>query len=162
MRREIACPGAKRQPLKRLSSARKRTAKMPNHDQNLPQIPPTEPEASAKQTERRITAAFYRERDGRVPFRQWLDQLDENIRRCVVEDIATLELIWPNHARAERHGEGLFSLVSDPGDGTGGVLSYFLIDGTTMLLLHGGDHGQLGLATAIGCMEDHLSRRRDN
>lgn len=123
----------------------------------------SEYKAASERTESRMKAAFYRNPDGREPFRQWLDQIAEDVRKSVVKDIATVELGWPDQVlNVERHGDDLFSLTSAHRDAIGGVHTYFLVDGPTMLLLHGDEYGQPGLTTAAECAEDYRARRRDN
>ena len=86
---------------------------------------------------KKVNASFYVTAAGSEPVREWLKRLDEQDRRVVGYDIATVEFGWPiGMPTCRPMGEGLFEVRSDlPGGRIARVL--FCTKANRLVLLHG-------------------------
>lgn len=86
---------------------------------------------------KKFLAAFYATPAGNEPVREWLLDLDEDSRRTVGQDIATVAYGWPVGMPLCRHlGGGLLEVRSDITAGRI-VRVIFVIHEDQMVLLHG-------------------------
>ena len=88
-------------------------------------------------TLKRLPAAFYATAGGSEPVRQWLLDLDDESRRTIGTDIATVEFGWPVGMPLTRSlGRGLHEIRSRI---SGGRIArvIFLIHDNRLVLLHG-------------------------
>ena len=86
---------------------------------------------------KKIPAFFYQTPAGAEPVRDWLKKLDDDDRRVIGEDVATVEYGWPVGMPICRSlGGGLWEVRSSlPSRREGRVI--FAVSGEQMLLLHG-------------------------
>jgi phage-related protein len=88
-------------------------------------------------TPKRIPAFFYQSPSGSEPVRDWLKTLDDEDRKTVGEDIATVEFGWPvGMPVCKALGGGLWEVRSSlPSRREARVV--FVINEERMVLLHG-------------------------
>lgn len=113
---------------------------------------------------KRIVAAFYCNESGREPVRDWLVDMAQDDRKTVGKDIATVEFGWPIGMPTCRPlREGVYEVRSTIRNGKVEARTYFAIEGSILLLLHGkeGKAGQNeAIETAIRRLYDHRRRER--
>jgi phage-related protein len=88
--------------------------------------------------QKRIFAAFYRTEAGNEPVRSWLKAMSPEDRRCIGQDIQTVEFGWPvGMPTCRPMGGGLHEVRTElPGNRIARV--FFYVDRTQkMILLHG-------------------------
>ncbi len=86
---------------------------------------------------KRIHAAFYATKQGNMPVREWLLELDAEDRRAIGNDIATVEYRWPiGMPTCRPMGEGLWEVRSNISNGRIARVLFGLHD-NRMILLHG-------------------------
>ncbi|WP_095081596.1 type II toxin-antitoxin system RelE/ParE family toxin [Mesorhizobium sophorae] len=111
---------------------------------------------------KRIDAKFYATEAGKEPVRDWLLELGKDDRKIVGGDIAKVEFGWPIGMPTSRDlGRGLLEVRSTIRDGKVEARTYFSIEGSLMLLLHGHE-GKGGQKEAMDLARDRLRdyRRR--
>lgn len=86
---------------------------------------------------KKIPAFFYQTASGSEPVRDWLKDLDEDDRRTLGEDIATVEFGWPiGMPTCKSLGGGLWEVrTSLPSKREARVI--FVVKDERMVLLHG-------------------------
>ena len=86
---------------------------------------------------KKVPAFFYQSRAGAEPVRDWLRELDEEDRKVIGEDIATVEFGWPvGMPLARSLGDGLWEVRSSlPSKREARII--FAVIGERMILLHG-------------------------
>ncbi len=113
---------------------------------------------------KRIVARFYQTVDGAEPVRDWLQSLDKSDRRIVGADIGTVEFGWPIGMPTCRPvGDGVREVRSTVRNGSVEIRTYFGIEGSIMLLLHGQvgkDGQQAAIRLAVQRWKDHQERTR--
>lgn len=86
-----------------------------------------------------LQAAFYVNKSGKRPVREWLMEMSPADRKAIGEDIATLEFSWPvgmPKCRPLSGTKGLYEIRSNISSGRIARVLFVLI-GNTMVLLHG-------------------------
>ena len=93
--------------------------------------------AKAPKRPKKVQACFFATAGGNEPVRDWLKDLDENDRRIIGFDIATVEYGWPiGMPTCRAMGDGLFEVRSSlTGKRIARVL--FCTAGGKLVLLHG-------------------------
>ena len=85
---------------------------------------------------KRLPAAFYQSPSGAEPVRAWLKALDDDDRRIVGEDIATVEFGWPvGMPVCKALGGGIWEIRSTV-SGSREARVFFGIAGDHLVLLH--------------------------
>jgi phage-related protein len=86
---------------------------------------------------KRIYAAFYATRQGKMPVREWLLELSSEDRRTIGNDIATDEYRWPiGMPTCRSMGAGLWEVRSNISDGRIARVLFGMCD-SNMILWHG-------------------------
>jgi len=117
---------------------------------------------------KRITARFYRTELGKQPARDWILGLDEEDRKIVGKDIATVEFGWPIGMPISRPvgSKGLREVRSTIRKGRVEARVIFGIDGSEMILLHGHhkkpSQQDLDVETAEQRWADYRKRKQDH
>ena len=84
----------------------------------------------------RVACRFFRTESGKEPVRDWLKNLDSEVRQEVGSDIQTVQWRWPiGKPLVDGFGDGLFEVRTNLDGNIYRVL--FCFDGSTMVLLHG-------------------------
>src|SRR6266699_5050948 len=96
-----------------------------------------QPEAYAKQG-KRVTAIFYRTEAGREPIREWLKGLSPDDRKCIGEDIKTVEFGWPVGMPVCRPlGDGVHEVRTSLARNRIARVLFYIDKKGRMVLLHG-------------------------
>ncbi len=96
-----------------------------------------QPEASAKQG-KRVPAIFYRTEAGREPIREWLKGLSPDDRKCIGEDIKTVEFGWPVGMPVCRPlGDGVHEVRTSLARNRIARVLFYIDKKGRMVLLHG-------------------------
>lgn len=83
-----------------------------------------------------LAVRFYRSSSGTEPVRDWLRSLPRDARKCVGEDIKTVQFGWPlGMSLVRKVAAGLWEVRSHAPSGIARIL--FTTRGETMVLLHG-------------------------
>jgi phage-related protein len=88
------------------------------------------------QVERNLDAVFFKSENGNEPVREWLLTLPKEERQIIGEDMLKVQYCWPmGKPLVGSLGSGLWEVRSRLGDRIARVI--FLVEGRTMVLLHG-------------------------
>ncbi|NTJ41582.1 type II toxin-antitoxin system RelE/ParE family toxin [Agrobacterium larrymoorei] len=113
---------------------------------------------------KRIIARFFVTDEGAEPVKEWLKTLDRQDRQTVGSDIATVEFGWPIGMPTCRPiRDGVREVRSSIKNGSVEARTYFGIDTSIMLLLHGeeGKDGQQdAIKLAVRRWKEHLERSK--
>jgi phage-related protein len=83
-----------------------------------------------------LAVRFYKAESGSEPVRTWLKSLTDDYKKCIGEDIKTVQFGWPLGMPVVRKLEpGLWEVRSHVKDGIARVI--FTVRGDMMILLHG-------------------------
>lgn len=86
---------------------------------------------------KKVQAFFYATAGGKEPVREWLKDLDEEDRKIIGQDIATVEYGWPiGMPTCRAMGDGLFEVRSSL-NGRRIARVLFCTAGERLVLLHG-------------------------
>lgn len=86
--------------------------------------------------EKRLAVRFYRTEGGAEPVRAWLQELSDDDRKLIGEDVKTLEFGWPIGMPTCRPlAGGLYEVRTNLKGRIARVV--FCIEGSAMVLLHG-------------------------
>jgi phage-related protein len=87
---------------------------------------------------KRIPAVFFKTKAGNEPLREWLKSLDANDRRCIGEDIKTVEFGWPvGMPTCKSMGEGMHEVRTDLKSNRIARIFFYIDRHQRMVLLHG-------------------------
>ncbi len=113
---------------------------------------------------KRIVARFYRTEAGNEPVKDWLLNLSKDDRIIVSKDIAKAEFGWPiGMPICEKVEKEIWEVRSTIKKGKVEARTYFSVEGSLMLLLHGKE-GKSGQDDAIKLAKSRLAshRQRDS
>lgn len=112
--------------------AAKRTAKRPVATKRTADDGDNE----SKQKKPKLTCRFFVTDAGNEPVREWLKDLEDEVRKEIGSDIQVVQWRWPiGMPLVGGFGDGLFEVRTSFNDEIYRVL--FCLDGSTMVLLHG-------------------------
>jgi phage-related protein len=97
----------------------------------------TQPETLERQG-KRVPAIFYRTEAGGEPVRDWLKELLSEDRKCIGEDIKTVEFGWPIGMPVCRPlGEGIYEVRTSLAQNRIARVLFYIDKKGRMVLLHG-------------------------
>lgn len=83
----------------------------------------------------KLSSRFYQTDSGNEPVREWLKDLDPDVRKEIGSDVQVVQWRWPvGKPLVDGFGDGLFEIRTNVAGNTYRVL--FCIDGSTIVLLH--------------------------